>query len=130
MTASAKILLDTVDDVVTIPLSAIQEDANGKFVQVFNRGALSKQKITVGKTDATNAEIKEGLTAGQRIVIRPYANQSTATAKSGFSLFNLGGGQRGSGGGAGRTSGGQGAAGGTTRTSSAPSAAGGPPAGP
>jgi multidrug efflux pump subunit AcrA (membrane-fusion protein) len=59
MTASARILIDTIADVVVIPLAAVQEDKEGKFVQLYERGSLRRQAIITGKSDAINTEIKE-----------------------------------------------------------------------
>ncbi len=59
MTASARILIDTVADIVVIPLSAVQEDKEGKFVQIYQAGVLKRQLVTTGKSDAINTEIKE-----------------------------------------------------------------------
>ena len=100
MTASARIIVDRTDNVIVVPLSAIQDGKNGKFVQVYTNGALKTQNVTVGKSDADRIEVVSGLTAGQRIVIRPYA-ATAANASSGFNLGSLfGGGRGGAGGGA------------------------------
>ncbi|MFZ4461675.1 MAG: hypothetical protein ACOYN2_03995 [Patescibacteria group bacterium] len=88
MTASARIITDRMDNVTVVPLSAVQDGKNGKFVQVFSSGSLRTQVVKVGKSDADKIEITEGLTPGQRIVIRPYAATSGA-ASGGFNLGNL-----------------------------------------
>ncbi len=85
MTASARIITDRVDNVVVAPLSAIQDGKENKFVQVFSSGSLRTQTVKIGKSDSDKIEITEGLTPGQRIVIRPYAATS-GVASGGFNI--------------------------------------------
>jgi hypothetical protein len=84
MTASARILVDTVQDVLVIPLAAVQEDKSGKFVQVYQKGELTRKSIVIGKNDGLRAEVKEGLELGQKIAVKSYA--ATSAASSSFSL--------------------------------------------
>ena len=53
-----------------IPSGALQRDDQGTYVYTINaEKAVAKQRVTVGISQAEQVEIREGLSAGQRIVI-------------------------------------------------------------
>lgn len=53
-----------------IPSGALQRDDQGTYVYTINaEKVVAKQRVTVGISQAEQVEIREGLTAGQRIVI-------------------------------------------------------------
>ncbi|MGY2374946.1 MdtA/MuxA family multidrug efflux RND transporter periplasmic adaptor subunit [Pseudomonas sp. SDO524_S393] len=64
------LLADTLHNVVLAPSAAIQFGNNGTFVYVLDGDKKVKvQSLVVGDTDGDNTVIKEGLKAGDRVVL-------------------------------------------------------------
>jgi multidrug efflux system membrane fusion protein len=64
------LLADTLHDVVLAPSAAIQFGNTGTFVYVLDGDKKVKvQPLVVGDTDGDNTVIKEGLKAGDRVVL-------------------------------------------------------------
>ncbi len=67
---NARLLVETLKNVVTVPTSAIQRGAPGAYVYVVNADStVSVRQIGVGVIDGTTAEVKSGLSAGERVVV-------------------------------------------------------------
>ena len=80
MNGSAVILTATRENVVLLPISMIKEDANGEyvFVKAADGKDYTRQDITTGLSDGTNAEITNGLKAGDVVwspveAVNPYS---------------------------------------------------------
>lgn len=97
MTAEAQVLNQSVTDVTTLPMSAVQFDSdNQSFVYIKNgRKAPLRHDVTLGINDGTTVEVKSGLTNGETVLVPPDDSSSS----TGFGL------------GRSRTSGGSGSAG-------------------
>lgn len=83
MNASATIVVEERENVVMIPVSALQEEGNQVFVytDVDEEGNLSgKQEVTTGLSDGENVEITEGLSEGDKVY---YQNPGAASSGSG-----------------------------------------------
>ena len=109
MTASAVIQIERHDNVLSVPLGAVQTGTNGSYVRELKNGVLAQIPVTTGISSDTDTEIDSGLSEGQTIVtsiILPSTTSTTTTGTSPFSGLN-----RGFGGGVGgiRTGGGGGA---------------------
>ncbi|SMX42929.1 efflux RND transporter periplasmic adaptor subunit [Actibacterium lipolyticum] len=83
MTTQVSIILNKVEDALTVPASALSRAADGSYVvQVYDpaTGESHRQTVEVGLNDKVTAEITSGLTEGQRVVtgsvIAPAAAQS------------------------------------------------------
>ncbi|HWQ58144.1 MAG TPA: hypothetical protein VN540_03920 [Clostridia bacterium] len=72
MNGSATILVEQLNDVLLIPVAAINEDASGMFVYVGDE--LAKTYITTGLSDGENAQITSGLSEGDVV---KYADGET-----------------------------------------------------
>lgn len=64
--------VNEVDESLVIPLKAVGEDGNGKFVFLINStdnktGQVKKQKIEVGKLNSSGITVVKGLKVGDRI---------------------------------------------------------------
>ncbi len=67
---NARLLVETLKNVVTVPTSAIQRGAPGAYVYVVNAdGTVLVRQVSVGVIDGTTAEVKSGLAAGERVVV-------------------------------------------------------------
>lgn len=66
---NAHVLVDTLHNVVRVPVAAIQQGAPGSYVYVINKDdTVSVRPIKVGPIDGGEAQAISGLTAGERVV--------------------------------------------------------------
>jgi membrane fusion protein, multidrug efflux system len=64
------LLVDTLQNAVLIPQSAVQRGAPGTYVYLVNQDqTVSVRKVTLGPGDATNIAISQGLAVGDVVVI-------------------------------------------------------------
>ncbi len=57
------------EGVVTVPLEVINSDRDGDFVYVEENGTVAKKRITVGISSDSVSEVKEGLAAGENVIM-------------------------------------------------------------
>ncbi|MBM3174890.1 MAG: efflux RND transporter periplasmic adaptor subunit, partial [Chloroflexi bacterium] len=71
LTATADIAIETVDNVVLVPLRAISSTAQGVFVTVIDEttGQTEKREVTLGRQNLQFAEVLSGLEEGERVVM-------------------------------------------------------------
>ncbi len=66
---NARLLVDTLHNVVRVPVPAVQLGAPGTYVYVINQDdTVSVRPITTGATDGKETQVLSGLTAGERVV--------------------------------------------------------------
>ena len=92
MNATATISIATSENVLLIPLDALQESGSEKFVLVAGSpdgesGMSERRTVETGLSDGTNVEIISGLSEGEQIIYE----QSVSTDSSGQSAFPGGG---------------------------------------
>ncbi|WP_218596857.1 efflux RND transporter periplasmic adaptor subunit [Chroogloeocystis siderophila] len=58
-------------DVIQVPLSAMFRCDRAWCVFVVNNGKAQRRKVTVGQRSDTTAEIQQGLTAGELVILHP-----------------------------------------------------------
>lgn len=74
------ILLGEVKNVLKIPIEAVKADKSGKsFVYVIKNEVLTEKKVVLGLQSDMEAEIKSGLSEGEKVVLNPTANLTTGT---------------------------------------------------
>ena len=67
---NVRMLVDTREDAVTVPSSALQRGAQGIFVYVLNEDrTVSMRTVKTGPVDGTRIVIESGVGAGERVVI-------------------------------------------------------------
>ena len=67
---NARLLVQTLKNVVTVPTSAIQRGAPGAYVYVINAdNTVSVRQVTTGAVDGNITQVRSGLSAGERVVI-------------------------------------------------------------
>ena len=79
MSAEVHIVLGSAKDVLTVPSSALEDAAKtgANTVRVMDSdGKLTNRKVTVGINDSVKAEIRDGLSEGEKVVI----GQASATS--------------------------------------------------
>jgi multidrug efflux system membrane fusion protein len=66
---NAHVLVDTLHNVVRVPVPAVQQGAPGSYVYVINQDdTVSVRPITVGPIDGGQAQVISGLSPGDRVV--------------------------------------------------------------
>ena len=66
---NARLLVDTLHNVVRVPVAAVQQGAPGTFVYVINQDStVTVRPIKLGPTDGAYSEVISGLSAGDRVV--------------------------------------------------------------
>lgn len=67
----AKVVVHTAkaEGVVAIPMELINSDREGDFVYVEENGVVVKKRITVGISSENLCEVKEGLAAGDKVIM-------------------------------------------------------------
>lgn len=97
MNASATITVEEKEDVVTVPVSALQEKGNRTFVytQKDEEGNLSgEQEVTTGLSDGGSVEITGGLSEGDTIYYQRKgvsSSQGASQMPGGFDKQNMSG---------------------------------------
>lgn len=71
---SAEILVAERRGVLSVPLLALEETPEGAFVQVAGRRGNERRRVALGLRSATRVEITDGLSAGERILLRGTRN--------------------------------------------------------
>ena len=67
---NAQLLVNTLHDVVTVPVAAIQRGAPGSYVYLVNAdNTVSVRPIKTGPADGPTAQVVSGLSAGERVVV-------------------------------------------------------------
>ena len=57
------------EGVVAIPMELINSDREGDFVYVEDNGIVAKRRVTVGISSESVCEIKDGLAAGEKVIL-------------------------------------------------------------
>jgi multidrug efflux pump subunit AcrA (membrane-fusion protein) len=86
MNASVTIILDSAQNVLVVPESAVQTEGRNSVVEVQkDDGTTEKVTVQTGLSDGSNVEITEGLEEGQTVIIPARAASSTGTTtETGF----------------------------------------------
>ncbi len=100
MNATAKIVLASQKDVLTVPVEALCDLGNETVIYTkYNKGDEALEKpvtVTVGASDGERAEILSGLTEGQEYYYSYYDEYQSAEDTGGFSFMSgFGGGMGG-----------------------------------
>lgn len=73
MTAMVEIHIDRIEDVISVPVQAIQQKEDKSFVFVERDGRIEKQEIEIGRTNDKFVELKSGVNENERVVLNPLA---------------------------------------------------------
>lgn len=82
MFAEQTLVIEKLDDVLSVPLIAVLEDGATKFVFVESGNTYVKHEVEVGAKDDQYIEIKDGLFAGERVVVQGTHQLKRASAGS------------------------------------------------
>jgi len=108
MSASATIITDIAQDVLTVPSMAIKTATDGTYYvlvpsetvsETTGQGVISQKTVVIGLDDGTNVEIKSGLNEGDKIVVSSSkttvtksTTSSSSSSKNNGGFFMMGGG--------------------------------------
>ncbi len=87
MNASATITVEERENVVTIPVNALQERGSRVFVYTETDGEgtlLGEKEVTTGLSDGSNVEITEGLSEGDVVYYHKIGNTSQKNSEQNF----------------------------------------------
>lgn len=85
MSASCEIIIESAENVVSVPLEAVQEDDNGKYVVVVkSNGTTENVSVETGISNDAYVEIKSGITENTTVQM-----QSSDNSSSGFQMNNF-----------------------------------------
>lgn len=66
--AKVKIHAESAEDVVTLPVEAVNIGKDGSFCYVLRDGVITRQNVTIGLSSQDYVEIKEGLKEGEQVI--------------------------------------------------------------
>lgn len=95
MTATVELIAQQKNDILLLPSDAIQENKNGKFVEIMqDKSKTIMKKIESGISDGKNTEIISGLTEEDTVVLTSGGSQKSGSAPGSRSGNPFGGGGR------------------------------------
>ena len=87
MSATANIITDVKDNVIMVPVAAVQTATDGSTtVRELKDGQLTSVTVEIGKSNSTQTEIISGVNEGDTVVTS-VANSTTTTNASNTSVF-------------------------------------------
>lgn len=83
MGAKVEIMVQTLPDVIHVPIQAVIAEENKHYCLVVNRSRQEKREVEVGEFNDEFIEIKKGISAGEKIILRaPEATEKKAAGES------------------------------------------------
>jgi len=82
MTASASIIIDSKQDILLVPLSAVKAAGENGYVEILVDGQPQRRDVVVGSSNDTMIEIIEGLEEGEEIITQTINTASSSTQSS------------------------------------------------
>ena len=70
MTATIRVAVDTLKDVVIVPSQAVFSSAGEDVVYVMGHGAPQKRPVQIDRRNADRAVVRSGVTAGERVALK------------------------------------------------------------
>ena len=86
MTAQVEILVNELDDVLSVPVQAILQFKNKDYVFVKDGDGFRREEITLGISNDQHVEVKKGLKSGDEVAMTPGALLSDDERREAFSV--------------------------------------------
>lgn len=67
--AKVSVNLGMAENVLVVPLSAVNSDTDGDFVYVINNNIVEKKYVTTGMASTEEIEIKSGIEKGEKVIV-------------------------------------------------------------
>lgn len=84
MAASVNIIIETKDNVLLVPSSAIQKKAGQNLVTILEKGKERQKRVEVGISSETQTEIISGLSEGETVVVSKISGATIQPSRSPF----------------------------------------------
>lgn len=92
MSASCTVILEKVENVIAVPIEAVQTSDNQKYVIVVDgNGSTKNVAVETGLSNDAYVEIKNGLNGGETIQMIKQTSTSTTNSRGGMQVTNNGG---------------------------------------
>jgi len=105
MSVTANIITKTSDNVLLVPVAAVQNSNGASYVRELKNGVVTQVPVTVGDSSTSDTEVTSGISEGES-VITSIILPTTTSGSSGTSIFSGITGGRGGGFGGGAAAGG------------------------
>lgn len=69
MTTQNVIYVESAENVLSVPVTAIKTNADGKYVEVLTKAGVVQKSIETGVSDGLNTEVKKGVDEGDEVII-------------------------------------------------------------
>ena len=69
MTTQNVIYVESAENVLSVPVTAIKTNADGKYVEVLTKAGVVQKSIEIGVSDGLNTEVKKGVDEGDEVII-------------------------------------------------------------
>ena len=73
MSAEVEVILDQYADVLTIPVAAVVETAEGDFCWVRTAAGVERRALQLGDTNDVFTIVEAGLQEGDEVILHPFA---------------------------------------------------------
>ena len=93
MSASCKITIDKVENVIVVPVASVQQQAGSKYVVVVNSDGTTKNvTVETGLSNGNYVEIKSGLSGGETIQMVVASSNNSSNGRPNTSGMGMPGG--------------------------------------
>ncbi len=69
MTTQNVIYVESAENVLSVPVTAIKTNADGKYVEILTKAGVVQKSIETGVSDGLNTEVKKGVDEGDEVII-------------------------------------------------------------
>ena len=69
MTTQNVIYVESAENVLSVPVTAIKTNADGKYVEILTKAGAVQKSIETGVSDGLNTEVKKGVDEGDEVII-------------------------------------------------------------
>ena len=69
MTTQNVIYVESAENVLSVPVTAIKTNADGKYVEILTKAGVVQKNIETGVSDGLNTEVKKGVDEGYEVII-------------------------------------------------------------
>ena len=69
MTTQNVIYVESAENVLTVPVVAVQEAGDKEYVEVLTKKGVERRDITTGVSDGLNVEVKSGISEGEKVIL-------------------------------------------------------------
>ena len=69
MTTQNVIYVDSAENVLTVPATALKGDGDNKYVEVLTKDGVQRRNVVTGVSDGLNVEIKQGVDEDEKVIL-------------------------------------------------------------